>query len=150
MGTRSNIAIEDKETKDITVVYCHWDGYLEGVGAELLEQYDSLGMVEELIRGGDMSSLGSHYAQMPDRAEPPYNETWENNKPKTYQNEYTLMSDLRGDVFIEYIYLFRDGKWFVSELICKENKDAYRDFTMYHTKFKCLETELKKLRKEVA
>ena len=150
MGTRSNIAIEDKETKVLTVVYCHWDGYLEGVGAELLEQYDSLGMVEELIRGGDMSSLGSHYAQMPDRAEPPYNETWENNKPKTYQNEYTLMSDLRGDVFIEYIYLFRDGKWFVSELICKENKDAYRDFTMYHTKFKCLETELKKLRKEVA
>jgi hypothetical protein len=150
MGTRSNIAIEDKETKNITVVYCHWDGYLEGVGAELLEQYDSLGMVEELIRGGDMSSLGSHYAQMPDRKEPPYSETWENNKPKTYQNEYTLMIDLRGDVFIEYIYLFRDGKWFVSELIFKDDKDAYRDFIMYHTKFKCLETELKKLRKEVA
>jgi hypothetical protein len=60
------------------------------------------------------------------------------------------MIDLRGDVFIEYIYLFRDGKWFVSELIFKDDKDAYRDFIMYHTKFKCLETELKKLRKEVA
>ena len=150
MGTRSNIAIEDKETKVLTVVYCHWDGYLEGVGAELLEQYDSLDKVEELIKGGDMSSLGDHYAQMPERAEYPYSETWEDHKPKTFQNEYTLMSDLRGDVFIEYIYLFRDGKWFVSELICKDDKDAYRDFIMYHTKFKCLETELKRLRKEVA
>lgn len=150
MGTRSNIAIEDKETKVLTVVYCHWDSYLEGVGAELLEQYDSLGMVEELINGGDMSSLGNHYAEMPERLDHPYNETWEDNKPKIFQNEYCLMSDLRGDVFIEYIYLFRDGRWFVSEMKCKDNKDAYRDFTIYHTKFKCLETELKRLRKEVA
>ena len=150
MGTRSNIAIEDKETKVLTVVYCHWDGYLEGVGAELLEQYNNLSMAEELIKGGDMSSLGSHYAQMPERAEYPYSETWEDHKPKTFQNEYTLMYDLRGDVFIEYIYLFKNDKWFVSELIYKNDNDAYDDFTMYHTKFKCLKTELKKLRKEVA
>lgn len=145
MGTRSNIAIEDKETKVITVVYCHWDSYLEGVGAELLEQYDSLDKVEELIKGGDMSSLGDYYMNWKREGE-----TWEKNKPKIYQNEYSLMYDLRGDVFIEYIYLFKDGKWFVSELICKDDDDAYNDFTMYHTKFKCLETELKKLRKEVA
>ena len=86
MGTRSNIAIEDKETKVITVVYCHWDSYLEGVGAELLEQYDSLDKVEELIKGGDMSSLGDYYMNWKRGGE-----TWEKNKPKIYQNEYSLM-----------------------------------------------------------
>jgi len=145
MGTRCNIAIEDKETKVLTVVYCHWSGYLEGVGAELLEQYDSLDKVKKLIMRGDMSKLGDYYIDWEREGE-----TWEKNKPRIYQNEYTLMSDLRGDVFIEYIYLFRDGRWFVSELISKDNKNAYRDFVMYHTKFKCLKTELKKLKKEVA
>jgi len=145
MSTNSNIAIEDKETKVLTVVYCHWDGYLEGVGAELLEQYNNLGMAEELVKRGDMSSLGNYYIDWERESE-----TWERNKPKIYQNEYALMSDLRGDVSIEYIYLFRDGRWFVSEQICKDDKNAYMDFVMYHTKFKCLETELKKLRKEVA
>jgi hypothetical protein len=37
-------------------IYCHWDGYLEGVGATLLKHYDSA-KANHIVALGDMSSL---------------------------------------------------------------------------------------------
>jgi len=56
MGTRSSIAIKHGER--IKAIYCHWDGYLEGVGATLSEHYSSSPKVNNLIALGDVSSLG--------------------------------------------------------------------------------------------
>ena len=56
MATRSAIAINLGE--EINACYCHWDGYLEGVGATLLNHYTEAGKTLELIQGGDISSLG--------------------------------------------------------------------------------------------
>ena len=57
MATRSTIAIE---LADGTVkqVYCHWDGYVDGVGKTLQEHYSARSKVEELVEHGDLSSLG--------------------------------------------------------------------------------------------
>jgi hypothetical protein len=60
MGTRSTIALEFADGT-VEQVYCHWDGYLSGVGAELVSDYSDPFALRELIDGGDMSSIGSPY-----------------------------------------------------------------------------------------
>jgi hypothetical protein len=57
MSTRSNIIVEHTD-KTVKRVYCHFDGYLEGVGATLLEHYNTQELAEALVVPGDMSSLG--------------------------------------------------------------------------------------------
>lgn len=56
MSTNSKIAIE-KETGEITAIYCHWDGYHSHNGAILKEAYSTKERVEELIALGSLSSL---------------------------------------------------------------------------------------------
>lgn len=56
MATRSNIGIlQDDGT--IKAIYCHWDGYVEGVGLLLASYYDTYDKASELIALGDISSL---------------------------------------------------------------------------------------------
>ena len=42
---------------------------------------------------------------------------------------------MRGDIFIEYIYLFKDGQWNVSTGKSIKLKDGYDSGTGYFTKF---------------
>jgi hypothetical protein len=56
MATRSKIAIENQDGT-VTAIYCHWDGYVDGVGKTLFENYDRE-KLEQLIELGDISSLG--------------------------------------------------------------------------------------------
>ena len=68
MSTRSTIALEFADGT-VQQVYCHFDGYLSGVGAELRSDYTDPFALRELIDGGDMSSIGSPYT---DRGEELY------------------------------------------------------------------------------
>jgi hypothetical protein len=56
MATRSRIAIklEDK----ILSIYCHYDGYLEGVGNTLKNHYQDPAKIQSLMYLGDLSVLG--------------------------------------------------------------------------------------------
>jgi hypothetical protein len=55
MATRSRIAIENQDGT-VDSIYCHWDGYLEGVGKTLFNHYDRE-KLEKLLELGDLSSL---------------------------------------------------------------------------------------------
>lgn len=56
MATRCRIAkVQDDGT--IKSIYCHWDGYPEGVGKTLLEHYTDPDIIDKLIEIGDISSL---------------------------------------------------------------------------------------------
>jgi hypothetical protein len=57
MATRSTIAVQ---LTDGTVhqVYCHWDGYLEGVGSTLESHYNTTAQAKKLVSLGSISSLG--------------------------------------------------------------------------------------------
>lgn len=57
MATRSNIGYVDNDGT-IQASYCHWYGYPEGVGKVLLDNYDTLEMIQDLVAMGSMSSLG--------------------------------------------------------------------------------------------
>jgi hypothetical protein len=56
MATRSNIAIE-KQDGTVSSIYCHFDGYVGGVGKRLFEHYQSKEKLQELIDLGDISFL---------------------------------------------------------------------------------------------
>ena len=56
MATRSRIGME-MPNGEVKSIYCHWDGYPEGVGAMLKEHYADPAKVEALIALGDISQL---------------------------------------------------------------------------------------------
>ena len=82
MSTRSTIALEFADGS-VSQVYCHFDGYLDGVGDDLVRGYSDPFELRELIDGGDMSCIGEPYT---DRGE-----SYEDTKARRFQNfdEYT-------------------------------------------------------------
>lgn len=56
MSTNSIIAILEN-TGEVTGIYCHWDGYPEGVGATLYHHYQDLDKIRDLVSLGSISSL---------------------------------------------------------------------------------------------
>jgi hypothetical protein len=133
MSTRSNIAIEDPKTKKVKVIYVHSDGYPYGVGKCLVDHYNNYDLAKELFNYGDASYLGdtidecSFYGRDWDRDEDP---------AKEYRDEWMYMTDMRGDIHIEYIYLFTNNRWHVSTSKHTTVKDGYdRGTLFYYTKF---------------
>lgn len=55
MSTRSAIAWYDPALKTGMSVYCHFDGYLSGVGQTLLDYYNDESRVKRLVSLGDLS-----------------------------------------------------------------------------------------------
>ena len=133
MSTRSNIAIEDPKTKRVKVIYVHSDGYPYGVGKCLVDNYNKRELAELLFEHGDASYLGdtidecSFYGRDWDRKE---------EAAKTYRDEWIFMDSMKGDVFIEYNYLFKDNRWHVSTQKMYTTKDGYDSGRFcYYTKF---------------
>jgi hypothetical protein len=100
MATRSRIAVE---LSDGTVksVYCHNDGYLEGVGQDLLNlEFSSTEEVEEFIDEGDRSTVELSYKEWRDEDCPP--------------DSHTSVRDFFDGDIEEYGYLFtQEGEWLV-------------------------------------
>ena len=63
MATRSVIAKLDSKTKKIKAVYCHNDGYLAHNGCILDSHYQDESKVDELLKHGDISSLGNNIGE---------------------------------------------------------------------------------------
>ena len=112
MSTHSTIALEFQDGS-ISQIYCHYDGYLSGVGQTLLTHYSDFQKMSDLIALGDLSSLentvfDSFYCR--DR-----NEDYEDTKADVFKDikHYESEADFEG-----YDYLFRNiegkGTWFVN------------------------------------
>ena len=101
MGTRSfvGVMVGDK----CRAVYVHWDGYLEGVGAEL-QDYTTQEEVLELIADGDMSSLGDYYKERGETGVEP-------KEFATFDEFYNYANES----WAEYYYVFKDGVWYCGD-----------------------------------
>jgi hypothetical protein len=108
MATRSTIGIT-QEDSTIKAIYCHWDGYPEGVGAGLATYYNSKAQAEELISLGGFSAL---------------HETLEETKAGAYGSESDSARTFTGEedwfknfnAGEEYFYLYTEGNgWRYSE-----------------------------------
>lgn len=124
MGTRSNIAYVEPKTGKVHAVYCHWDGYVRHNGKILVEHYNNLKSARALVALGDISFLDKRIA--PRAGE---EHSFENRAPDTtvfygrdrgetgvngnvYDNEIEYFGG-PDKTFIEYLYLFKDGEWYV-------------------------------------
>jgi hypothetical protein len=144
MSTRSEIAIENKD-KSISSIYCHSDGYLEYNGNILNNHYNSYELASSIIKQSDCSSLGKTIEDSR------FYNTWRNEdtKAKEFDSEYNFMYAFRSDIFAEYIYLFKNDRWYVSELKTIDNPDDnYDHYIAYHTKFTPLDIALSNLPSE--
>jgi len=117
MATRSRIGIEN-ENGTITSIYCHFDGYPDGVGATLKEHYLSTQKVRMLLNLGDISILGEQIATMDEH-------TFENPKEGItvayHRDRGEVKREARTDVSIEqfknrldedYGYVYsKGGNW---------------------------------------
>ncbi len=123
MGTRSNIGIHNID-QTITCINTHWDGYPKHNGTILLENYNSVGVVNQLMALGDLSVLGAKlYSDVskqhtfvtpqPDVCVAYGRDRGEDN---THSVCYTSLSqyehNMDGDMKdIEYQYLFDNDHW---------------------------------------
>src|SRR5574338_98773 len=114
MSTRSSIAVEKADGK-VEAVYCHFDGYLDGVGETLVLNFDSQELAEGLVSLGGLSTvagakdLNDVEAYARDRGE-----RFEDNAPEVF----TDLADYRARVGTligdnGYRYIFTKGEWAV-------------------------------------
>jgi hypothetical protein len=116
MGTRSmvGVMVGDK----CRAVYVHWDGYLEGVGAEL-QGYTQQERVELLISHGDRSSLDDGYYK--DRGEKGVD-------PTDYDTFAEFFEAVEG-CWAEWYYIFKDGVWYCGNTYGGDS--LYKKLTAY-------------------
>jgi len=110
MSTRS--AIIQKIEGGYRGIYCHFDGYPQGVGRTLIEenQYNTDDDVTELINLGDLSELAP-YINNTRAYHRDFGEKWEENDPvrgKTVA-EVADKIDHNG-----YVYVWENGSWTVN------------------------------------
>lgn len=125
MSTRSVIAIENPETKKCRAIYVHFDGYISNNGQLLIDHYNTLELAETLLALGNLSCLEKRLAPNPDEKHSYDNpvsdicvtyhrDRGENFKPpKTWDDANYLLSKASNHYWAEYVYLFRDGQWYV-------------------------------------
>lgn len=119
MATQSRIGIQ-LEDGTVKSIYCHFDGYYDGVGQELMDSYTDREKVEKLIALGDISFLcseieptGPHSFNDPqDGVTVAYHRDRGEDLIPQYINN-SAMSFFNSN---KYTYLFNiDGVWMVSE-----------------------------------
>ena len=113
MGTRSTIALEFADGT-VHQVYCHWDGYLEGNGAMLVQHYMDPFKVKQLLVLGGFSSLEASVEETKKTAYPSARgEELMINKFKDFEDY------VENHQYEEFEYILRqvNGKavWFVSD-----------------------------------
>ena len=104
MATRSIIAIKTEEPA-YSAIYCHWDGYPEGVGKTLKEHYSDPLKAHCLIGRGSLSALGDTI-----ESSDFYTSKGEALK-KHYADSLEDLKQLARDMWAEYLYVYEDGKW---------------------------------------
>lgn len=118
MATRSNIAYKDGEIYHAQ--YCHYDGYIDGVGKILHNYYNSFDKAKELVNGGSMSSLEKSIS------ETPFHKDGVGYDESVFSSFDEMKSYFLNNIEIEYLYYFEDEKWNV--IFFKYDTDGYRKY----------------------
>jgi hypothetical protein len=107
MATRSTIGIKT-EDGTIQAIYCHWDGYPEGVGVGLVENYNSKEQAQALIALGGFSSLMETLEETKAGAY-----ATESDSARTFTDEKDWLENFNSGE--EYFYLYTSLGWVYSQ-----------------------------------
>lgn len=117
MSTRSYIAFDNGD--EVYMIYCHFDGYPQYVGAILNEHYTDIEKVEELIDLGDLSYLSKEIGEKQD-FDQPTDKNWclaygrdrgeTGVEARTFVNLQHAENDFNAGG-IDYMYVFDGREW---------------------------------------
>ena len=108
MSTRGLIAIEAAD-RSCRSIYVHFDMYPSGAGVCLNAHYNTKERIEALFALGDLSGLGGRLSN--DDPEPDAQELC---PPRVWADADEMLARAADAYWAEYVYLFRDGKWYVN------------------------------------
>ena len=119
MSTRCLIGRKIKDNK-VEYIYCHHDGYLDGVGETLKTYYTNDSVIDKLMALGDLSALGKIAESNPNQFNfskidynlcAAYRDNGEEDVDSTIITEKEYMDKLSTNIWIEYLYLWDGEKW---------------------------------------
>ena len=127
MATRSAIGVLNSNGS-VTAIYCHWDGYPDGVGRTLTQHWCDDLKISSLMALGSISVLGWEIGKKQD-----FDARWDSNDPQSnwcvaygrdrgeeetdarvHSNEHVFRTSMAVSG-CQYFYLWQDGKWLVSD-----------------------------------
>lgn len=100
MSTRGFVGVLN-EDNSVNYIYNHFDSYFDGVGSELLKNFNNDEKAISLISRGSSSWVAD---------EERYGEG-----PFPADNEEDFLNKMNKDCCIEFSYLWKDGKWYGAE-----------------------------------
>ncbi len=104
MSTRSAIGMRRADGK-IEAIYCHFDGYPDGVGRILARSYRDPQCVKALLALRELSSLGDDISTCC-----AYTDSTATSA--VFDNEYLYADGCCQRWGVEYVYLYDSGNWF--------------------------------------
>ncbi len=146
MSTRSRIGLM-LEDGTIKHSYCHFDGYPNGVGHTLVENYSEIEKVEELLSFGDMSFLspkitpeGEHSFGNPEKNVTVF---YGRDRGESDVDSVTTSMDeylsVKYSSCIDYQYVFTGGHWWVYD---NNDKSGWELVKRYLSEYSLTEEEL--------
>lgn len=122
MSTHSFIGIEDETTGKVRGIYCHYDGYPDGVGYVLKKHYQDEHKLRELVKLGSISALREEIGDKHDFEDLDSAESYQwttayhrDRGEELVVSEFDDMYDIAGAY--EYAYVYTQGCWLYKSLI---------------------------------
>lgn len=121
MGTRSRIGKVQADGA-VRSIYCHFDGYLDGVGETLARAYQDETKIDTLLSLGDLSGMEDELGEKHDWDDHPEgvcnfygrDRGEKNTEAITTSNEAEFWANRRYSG-AEFLYLRKDGAWWVQQ-----------------------------------
>lgn len=119
MATRGNIGVMN-EDGSITAIYVHWDSYPEYVGELLLNHYDNVSIINELMDLGNLSRLAENLNPTESHTfDKPQNnvcvaygrDRGEKKQSASVFKDLAKFEDMADNTGADYQYLYIEGVW---------------------------------------
>ena len=120
MGTSAMIGIYNQKDGSVTASYCHYDGYVDGVGRTLFDHYNTMYDAEIVAKGGYISSLENDYfvsRKQAVHADPAI----------AYNSVKVFLTGGIDYAGADYLYLFDGSAWFFTST---SNKLGFEEVEM--------------------
>jgi len=123
MGTHAMIGIWNEETGEVSASYVHYDGYVKGVGAELVANYNDAERAALVATGGYLSSLSADYEDSRSAAV-------HADKAVAFASAEDFLAEGYDYAGAEYIYLWDGEAWFVAMNTLRGTKTLFEEVEM--------------------
>lgn len=108
MGTHAMIGIWNSDTNEVIASYVHYDGYVEGTGRTLVENYNDSILAQQVALGGYLSALYPNYEQS-------RKESVHKDPATKYSSVEEYMNDGYDYAAAHYLYLWDGNAWFFAK-----------------------------------